>query len=149
MLKLINPIINADLLWALRAMGHGDRLVVVDVNFPAHSVAQQTVTGRLLRANGTSPEVIDAILSLMPLDSFVDDAAQRMEVEGNPQEYPQVQAEAQAAIDRNEGKSWPMVAVDRYEFYDKAKQTFAVVQTNERRFWGCFILAKGVIPPEN
>ena len=84
----------------------------------------------------------------MPLDTFIDDAAQRMEIVDSPDEVPPVQAEVQGAIDSAEGKPWPMVSVERFAFYDRAKQAYAVIATGERRFYGCFILTKGVIPPD-
>ncbi len=122
MLKGINPLLNADVLYALRAMGHGDRLVVCDTNFPADSIARQSALGELLRIdNVTAAKAIEAVLSVMPLDTFVDDAAIRMEIVGQPQEVPPVQHEVQAAIDRAEGRSWPLVGVERHAFYEKAK----------------------------
>lgn len=149
MLKGISPLLNADVLYVLKAMGHGDYIVLSDLNFPSDSVAQQTVHGSLLRMeNTTSAEAIEAILSLMPLDTFIDNAAQRMEVVGAPDEVPVVQQEVQSAIDKAEGKHWPLVGIERYAFYDVAKKAYAVIQTGERRFYGCFILTKGVIPPD-
>lgn len=149
MLKGISPLLNADVLYALKAMGHGDRLVIVDTNFPADSIARQTRLGRLLRIdNVTSATAAAAILSLMPLDSFIDDAATRMEVVGSPDELPAVQVEMQAEIDHAEGKHWPLVPVERFAFYDRAKSAYCVIQTGERRFYGCFTLTKGVIPPD-
>ncbi len=149
MLKGISPLLNADVLHALRAMGHGDDLIICDTNFPAESVAAQTCLGHLLRIdNVTASQAIEAILSLYPLDTFVDDAAGRMEVVGKPDEIPQVQQEVQKVIDRSEGKSWPLVGVERYAFYERAKQAFCVIQTGERRFYGCFALRKGVLPPD-
>lgn len=150
MLKNIDPLLNADVLRTLRAMGHGDFLVVCDTNFPADSVARQTVLGKLLRIDSVSaPRAIEAILSVMPLDTFIDDAAQRMEVVGAPSDMPQVQSEVQSVIDTAEGKPWPMVSVERFAFYDRAKQAYAVIATGERRFYGCFILTKGVIAPDD
>ena len=149
MLKNIDPLLNADVLQALRAMGHGDHLVICDTNFPADSVARASVLGKLLRMdNVTAARAAEAILSVMPLDTFIDDAAQRMEVVGAPNEIPVVQAEVQSAIDAAEGKPWPLVPVERYAFYDKAKQAYAVIVTGERRFYGCFMLTKGVLPPD-
>lgn len=149
MLKGISPRLNADVLHALASMGHGDMLVVVDTNFPAESIAQQTMLGHLLRIDNVSAaEAVEAVLSLMPLDTFIDDAATRMEVVGAPEEIPKVQGEVQAAIDRAEGKHWPLVPVERYAFYERAKEAYCVIQTGERRFYGCFTLTKGVIPPE-
>jgi len=84
MLKGINPLLNADVLHALRAMGHGDDLIIADTNFPSDSVARQTALGRLLRIDAPAAEVVKAVLSLYPLDTFVDDAAARMEIVGKP-----------------------------------------------------------------
>ena len=149
MLKSINPLLNADVLYALRAMGHGDRLVVCDTNFPADSIARQTVLGDLLRIDNVSAaKAVEAILSVLPLDTFIDDAAIRMEIVGQPQEVPPVQREVQSAIDRAEGRSWPLVGVERHAFYEKAKTAYCVIATGERRFYGCFLFSKGVIAPD-
>ena len=149
MLKSIDAILNADVLHALRSMGHGDDVVICDTNFPAESVARRTVLGRLLRIdNVTAPRAARAVLSVLPLDSFVDKPASRMEVVGNPQEIPQVQAEVQKEIDAAEGRSWPMGSVERFAFYELAKTAYCVIQTGERRFYGCFVFKKGVLPPD-
>lgn len=149
MLKGIDNRLNADVLRVLRAMGHGDVLIVADTNFPSDSVARATVTGELLRMeNLTCAEAVNAILSVLPLDTFVDDFAGRMEVVGNPAELPPVQQEVQAEIDRAEGRPRPMIGIERFAFYDMARKSYAVIQTGERRFYGCFMFRKGVIPPE-
>jgi len=149
MLKSIDPALNADVLYALRAMGHGDDLIICDTNFPADSVARQTVLGKLLRIdNVTAARAAKAVLSVMPLDSFVDHPALRMEIVGKPKEVPPVQAEVQTEIDKAEGKSWPMGSIERFAFYDLARKAYCVIQTGERRFYGCFAFKKGVIPPE-
>lgn len=148
MLKNLDPLLNAEVLYALRAMGHGDYLVVCDTNFPGDSVARETVSGDLLRLdNTTAAEAVRAILSVMPLDTFIENSAQRMEVVGAPDEVPDVQAEVQVEIDAAEGKSWPMHSVERFAFYDLAKKSYAIIATGERRFYGCFMLTKGVIAP--
>ena len=150
MLKGIDNRLNADVLRVLRAMGHGDVLIVADTNFPSDSVARATVTGELLRMeNLTCAQAVNAILSVLPLDTFVDDFAGRMEVVGNPAEIPPVQAEVQAEIDRAEGRPRPMIGIERFAFYDMARKSYAVIQTGERRFYGCFMFRKGVIPPES
>jgi L-fucose mutarotase len=149
MLKGIDHRLNAEVLACLRAMGHGDVLIVADTNFPSDSVARATVTGTLLRMeNLTAAQAIQAILSVMPLDTFVDDFAGRMEVTDKPDESPPVQQEVQAEIDRAEGRPRPMIPIERFAFYDFARRSYAVVQTGERRFFGCFMLRKGVIPPD-
>ena len=148
MLKRISPLLNADVLHALAAMGHGDDLIIADTNFPADSVARQTALGKLLRIDASAAEVVKAVLSLYPLDSFVDDSAARMEIVGKPDEIAPVQREVQKEIDAAERKPWPMVGVERYAFYERAKNAYCVIQTGERRFYGCFAFRKGVIDPD-
>lgn len=147
MLKSLDPLLNADVLYALRAMGHGDDLIICDTNFPADAVAKQTVHGKLLRIDASAARVARAVLSVMPLDSFVDKPAGRMEIVGKPAEIPPVQAEVQVEINRAEGKSMPMGSIERFAFYDLAKKAYCVIQSGETRFYGCFVLKKGVIPP--
>lgn len=149
MLKGLDPLLTADILYALESMGHGDDLVLCDTNFPADSVARETVLGEVLRIGApTSGRAAKAVLSVMPLDSFVQYPALRMEVVGNPAEVLPVAAEVQAAIDAAEGKSLPLGSVERFAFYDLAKKAYCVIQTGERRFYGCFVFKKGVIPPD-
>ena len=149
MLKGLDHRLNAEVLFVLRAMGHGDTLVIADTNFPADSIARQTVYGDLLRMeNLTCGQAAQAVLSVLPLDNFVADFAGRMEVVGAPDEVPPVQAEVQTVIDAAEGRPRPMIGIERFAFYEEAKKAYAVIQTGERRFYGCFLFRKGVIPPE-
>jgi L-fucose mutarotase len=149
MLKGIDHRLNAEVLGCLRAMGHGDVLILSDTNFPSDSIARATVTGSLLRMeNLTAGQAAEAILSVLPLDTFVDDFAGRMEITGDPDTIPPVQAEVQAAVDRAEGRPRPMIGIERFAFYDFARGSYAVIQTGERRFYGCFMFRKGVIPPD-
>jgi L-fucose mutarotase len=148
MLKGIDPLLNADVLRALRAMGHGDDLIICDTNFPADSVARQTVIGKVLRIDADVARVVKAVLSVYPLDTFVDDAAARMEVVGDPNKLLPVAQDVQKEIDAAEGQKWQMISVERYAFYERAKKAYCVIQTHERRFYGCFAFRKGVIPPE-
>ena len=149
MLRNFDNRLNADVIRALRAMGHGDDLVICDTNFPADSVARQTVLGKVLRMDNLSAgEVAEAVLSVFPLDSFVEHPAERMEIVGKPNEVPPVQAEVQKAIDKAEGKSWPMGSIERFAFYERAKKAYCVIVTGETRFYGCFVFKKGVIPPK-
>ena len=149
MLKGIDHRLNADVLGALRAMGHGDYVVVVDTNFPADSIARGTVTGRLLRMeNLSAAQAVQAILTVLPLDTFVPDFAGRMQVVGEPDTVPEVQAEVQVEVDRAEGMPRALPGIERFAFYDLAKGAYAVIQTGERRFYGCIMLRKGVIGPE-
>ena len=111
MLKSIDPILNADVLYALRAMGHGDDLVLCDTNFPADAVARQTVLGRLLRIdNVTAARAARAVLSVLPLDSFVEKPASRMEIVGQPDEIPPVQLDVQKELQRRAEKLYGLIA---------------------------------------
>ena len=147
MLKGINPLLNADVLHVLRAMGHGDDLIIADTNFPSDSVARQTVYGKLLRIDASAEDVVQAVLSVMPIDEFVDDAAARMEVVDDPKTILPVMAEVQDKVSEVNGPN-PMLPIERFAFYERAKKAYAVVQTGERRFYGCFAFRKGVIGPD-
>ena len=147
MLKGINPLLNADVLHALGAMGHGDDLIIADTNFPSDSVARQTVYGRLIRIDASAADVVQAVLSVMPIDEFVDDAAARMEVVDEPKTILPVMGEVQDKVSAVNGPN-PMLSIERFAFYDRAKKAYAVVQTGERRFYGCFAFRKGVIGPD-
>ncbi|WP_299611684.1 RbsD/FucU domain-containing protein [uncultured Tateyamaria sp.] len=146
MLKGIDPILNADVLYALRAMGHGDDLIIADTNFPSDSVSRETTLGEVLRIDRPAAEVMRAVLSVYPIDTFVDDAAARMEVVDEPDTILPVMKEVQTEISAASGPT--MMSIERYAFYDRAKQAYAVIQTGERRFYGCFALRKGVVGPE-
>ena len=148
MLIGINALLNADVLYTLRAMGHGDDLIIADTNFPSDSVARETVLGEVLRIDASAAEVVQAVLSIYPLDTFVDDAAARMEVVGEPKTILPVMQEVQNEISTAGGPK-EMISIERYAFYDKAKQAYAVIQTGERRFYGCFALRKGVVGPDS
>jgi L-fucose mutarotase len=144
-LKNLDPLLNADILHALRAMGHGDELIICDANFPGDSVARESVLGKLLRLDGVSaPRAIRAVLSVMPLDTFVDHPAERMEVVGDASALPAVQREAQREVDDAERRETPFASVERFAFYERAKNAYCVIATGEARGYGCFIFKKGV-----
>ena len=149
MLKNLDPLLTPDLLYILRAMGHGDDLVLADCNFPADSVAHHTVSQQLIRLDGVDvPRAARAILSVYPLDTFVDAPVHRMQVVGEPDTVPEVQQEVQALVDEAAGRDCPMGSIERMEFYEHAKRAYAVVSTGERRGYGCFLLKKGIILPD-
>lgn len=146
MLKLIPAFIDADLLWVLAAMGHGDELAVVDRNFPARSVAMQTRSGRLISLGGMdAPGAIEGILQLLPLDGFVDAPLAWMDPVDEPGKMLPVHADVLSACRRAEGVEVAHRVIERHAFYDAAKRCFAVVQNSESRPYGCFILKKGVV----
>ena len=147
MLKGIDPLLNAEVLRVLRAMGHGDDLIITDTNFPSDSVARQTVYGSLLRIDASAADVVQAVLSVMPIDTFVDDAAARMEVVDEPKTILPVMTEVQDKVSAVDGPN-RMLPIERFSFYDRAKKAYAIIQTGERRFYGCFAFRKGVIGPD-
>jgi L-fucose mutarotase len=145
-LKNLDPLLNADVLHALRAMGHGDEIVICDANFPGDSVARATVLGKLLRFDGAdAARAVRAVLSVLPLDTFVEHAAFRMEVVGEPNTIPAVQREAQAEVNAAEGRDVPFASIERFAFYERAKQAYCVIATGEQRGYGCFVFKKGVL----
>ena len=143
MLKGLDPLLSADLLQVLRAMGHGDELVIVDANFPATTMGR-----RVVRLDGVSAtRALEAILSVMPLDDFVDEPCARMEVVGDPDAVPEVCQEFQEIIDRAEGGKFKLARIERFAFYERARQAFALVQTGETRLYGNVLLKMGVVRP--
>lgn len=149
MLKGIDPVLSPDLLWVLASMGHGDDLALVDSNHPAETIARATTSGRLVRLPGVAIDrAAKAILSVFPLDGFVDDPARRMQVVGDPAQVPLIQKEVAAVLADAAGRAIELVGVERFAFYEAAKKAFAVVQVGDPRPYGCFLLRKGVIPGE-
>lgn len=149
MLKSLDPLLTADLLYVLRAMGHGDDLVLADGNFPSASVAARTISGTHIHLAGADVvQAAQAILSVYPLDTFVEPAAHRMQVVGEPDTIPPVQQDVQRVVDAAEGRSRAMGSIERMAFYEHAKRAYAVVSTTERRGYGCFIFKKGIILPD-
>lgn len=143
MLKGIDPILSPELLMILRAMGHGDEIAVVDANYPALSNAK-----RLVRLDGIDAvTAVDAILSLLPLDTFVDVAAFRMEVVDDAKKVPPVCREFERVVAKRE-PGMKVGSIERFAFYERAKTCFAIVATGERRLYGNLIMKKGVIRPE-
>lgn len=149
MLKAIDPVLSADLLWILAAMGHGDDLALVDANHPAQTIAGATASGRLVRLPGLSLQrVARAVLSVLPVDDFEPQPLRRMLVVGDAQAVPAVQCEVQAEIDRALGRPEPLAGLERFAFYEAARRAFAVVQVGDPRPYGCFLFRKGVIAGE-
>ena len=141
MLIGLDPLLTPELLHALAAMGHGDRIVLVDANYPA------TRGRRLIRQPGAdTPRVLRAVLSLLPCDTYVDDPAQIMQVVGDAAAVPPVVAQMNAIL---RAAGWPeAVGIERHAFYESAETAYAIVQTGERRFYGNVALTKGVIAPD-
>ena len=141
MLKGLDPLLPPDLLEALAAMGHGDELALVDRNYPATSTSQ-----RLIRLDGTdTAAAARAILSLFPLDTFVDEPLLRMEVVGSPDEVTPVQQELAGIASELDGREVAMGSLERFAFYERSRGAFATVITGEDAPYACFLLIKGVI----
>lgn len=146
MLKNIPATLSPDLLWCLASMGHAERLVLVDRNFPAHDVARHTSTGKLIELPGLDiPQAARAILSVMPLDDFIPDPISRMQVVGDPGKLLPMQVEVHQIAKEAEGRDVGMEALERFAFYEAAKKGFCVVRTSEFRPYGCFLFTMGVI----
>lgn len=146
MLKNIDPLISAELLYVLMLMGHGDDIIICDVNHPAVTIAKETTYGKLIDFAGcTIPVATKAILSLMPLDTFVEQPVMRMRVVDDPDGVVPIFAQMQKVLDASQGRTVNMGAYDRFDFYAAAKKSFAIVRTSDGGPYGCFILKKGVI----
>lgn len=141
MLKGIPARMSPELMYVLMKMGHGDELVLADGNFPADSVAQ-----RIVRADGLSvPDVLEAILQFFPLDSYADAAAFVMQaVPGDPPNPP-IWSQFQQLLDTAEGSNVELRQVERFAFYEQARQAYAVVATSETALYANLILKKGVV----
>ena len=141
MLKGIDPVLTPELLHVLASMGHGDELVLVDRNFPAVSVGR-----RVVRLDGCDlPRAARAILSLFPVDTFVEQPVAAMAMVDTPDVVPDVQQDVFALVDAAEERQVAVERVERFAFYERAKRAFAVVATTEARPYGCVILTKGVV----
>ncbi len=146
MLRHIDPAISAELLYVLMLMGHGDDIVLCDINHPAATIAKQTTHGKLIDLPGCDiPRAARAVLSLMPLDTFVDHPVMRMRVVGDPNGTVPIFAAMQTTLDACEKRKIAIGAHDRFDFYDAAKKSFAIVRTSDSGPYGCFILRKGVL----
>jgi L-fucose mutarotase len=146
MLKGIDQRLSAEIVHVLMLMGHGDDLVICDVNHPAATIAAETTYGKLIDMAGCDiPTGAAAILSLMPLDTFVPAPVARMQVVGNPGGVVPIFARMQAVVDHAEGRSVTIEPLERFAFYEAAKRSFAIIRTADSGPYGCFILKKGVV----
>ena len=150
MLKGIDQRLSAEIVHVLMLMGHGDDLVICDVNHPAVTIAKETTYGALVDMSGCNLlTAAEAILSLMPLDTFVSAPVARMQVVGDAGKVLPLFADMQATCSRMEEREIALEPLERFEFYDRAKNAFAIIRTSDSGPYGCFILKKGVIdlPP--
>lgn len=144
MLKLVHPAISPDLMAVMMQMGHGDELVLADANFPADSNAQ-----RIVRADGIDLEtLLPAILKFLPIDTFVPEQAMVMEPVDAAAPEPTIWAKFRQSLRAAEGRDVTLTKIERFDFYDRARQAYAIVATGSRAFYSNIILKKGVVPPE-
>ena len=144
MLKTISPLLTPDALHGLASMGHGDDVAIVDANFPAAAVAARGGARLVQLAGVTSPQALQAVLQLLPLDSYVRDAAWTMQVVGDAGAVPAPVAEFSALL--AQAAERPAATLERFEFYARAEAAFLILQTGELRKYGNILLRKGVIP---
>jgi L-fucose mutarotase len=140
MLKGISPVLSPELLKILMEMGHGDELVIGDGNFPAASMAK-----RLVRLDGHGvPEILDAIMQLFPLDTFVERPVGLMQVVPGDDTVPVIWDDYKRIIAKYEGEVG-IEEVERFAFYDRARAAYCCVATGERALYANIILKKGVV----
>lgn len=144
MLIGLDPLLGGDALAVLRDMGHGDSVAIVDANFPAHFLGPPVIRLEcdIVRAGR-------AILSLMPLDAFVEAPLARTEVIGRPREIVEAQAEFLAMVESVAGPGWPSGSLERFAFYEAARDCATIFATLDRRAYANFILVKGVLGPDD
>lgn len=141
MLKGLSPLLSPDLLHVLASMGHGDEIVLADANFPAATHARRLVP----MSGADAPQVLEAVLSVMPLDDFVDQASFTMQVVNDVDMIPAIAREFDATLRRHGCRA--ASALERFAFYQRAAGAFAIVATGERRVYGNILLRKGVVHP--
>ncbi|CAN5826704.1 RbsD/FucU family protein [soil metagenome] len=142
MLNGIDPILGPELLYTLARMGHGDELAVVDRNYPAYSSGRDV--HRLDGVNAV--EAGRAILSLVPLDTFIDAPVEYMQVVGDPAARVVIHDEFGRMVNTACGRDVTMAPIERFAFYERTRHVTALVATGEDRPYGCFIITKGVLP---
>ena len=147
MLKGISPLISPELLKALCEMGHGDELVIADGNFPCHSVGKNSV---VIRADGHGvPELLDAILKLIPLDPYVEKPVALMEVvPGDSCPTPEIWATYEKILRHHEPENCRIDMTERFAFYERAKNAYLIIATGETAIYANILLKKGVVKPE-
>ena len=139
MLKNVPSIISPELLKILMEMGHGDTIVIGDGNFPAEASAK-----RLVRLDGHGvPEILDAILKLMPLDTYVKTPVSLMD-NGDSENRPPIWSEYEKIVEKKEEKK-DFELIERFAFYTRAKNAYAIVATGETAIYANVILQKGVV----
>lgn len=143
MLKGISPLLSPEMLKVLCEMGHGDELVIADGNFPAESIGKNAI---VIRADGHGvPEMLDAILQLIPLDQYVDQPAALMKVVPGDPVVPVIWDEYRALLKKHGEDPDKVEMMERFAFYDRAKNAYAVIATGETAIYANVLLKKGVV----
>ena len=144
MLKGIPPILSPELLCALDQMGHGDALVIADGNFPSHSVGKNSI---VIRADGHGvPEILDAILTLLPLDTYTEKPVALMEVvKGDNTPTPAIWTEYDKLLNKYEPDHHDIEMTERFAFYERAKNAYLIIATGETAIYANVLLKKGVV----
>lgn len=141
MLKGISPAISPDLIKVLMEMGHGDELVIADGNFPSASTAQ-----RLVRADGLGClTLLDAILSIVPLDQYVEKPVALMAVVPGDPYQPVIWDDYRKIVQQHEPSFTDFEYMERFAFYERAKKAYAILATGEMALYANIVLKKGVI----
>ena len=144
MLKGISPLISPELLKALAEMGHGDELVIADGNFPCHSVGKEAI---VIRADGHGvPEILDAVLKLIPLDTYTDKPVALMEVvKGDTCGTPEIWQTYEEILSKYEPDHHDIDYTERFAFYERAKGAYLIIATGEKAIYANILLKKGVV----
>lgn len=143
MLKNIPAILSPELLKVLCEMGHGDELILADGNFPAESVGKNA---QVIRLDGHGvPEVLDAVLALIPLDKYTEKPAALMEVVPGDPIVPVIWDEYRAILAKHGENPENVENIERFAFYERAKQAYAIVATGESAVYANILLKKGVV----
>lgn len=143
MLKNISPLLTPSLLFGLAKLGHGDDVALVDANFPADRIAEQAHAQLVQLPGLTTTQVLEAVLSVLPLDSFDSPCSWTMQVVGDGQAVPAPVAELRRALN-DAGEDLPG-NLERFAFYEQARSARLVVQTGDLRKYANILLRKGVI----
>ena len=144
MLINVNPLISPEILQLIRSMGHGDKFILSDANFPSYSHAN-----KLYRMDGLNiPQAAEALLTHFPLDSFISHPVERMEIDGKPDEINEVHQDLIDTVKKVSGDNWIVGSVERQKFYVESKKSMAVITTSDTRPYGCFMFTKGVLKPD-
>ena len=140
----MHPAISPELMSVMMQMGHGDELVLADANFPADANAQ-----RIVRADGIDLEtLLPAILKFFPIDTFVPEQAMVMEPVDSKAAEPSIWATFRNDLQAAEGREVTLTKIERFAFYERTREAYAIVATGSRAFYSNLILKKGVVPPE-